>query len=161
MKSWQSGRNPRLAILEAAATSSTWNPKIYFIQMARHRKSSLYGRGIAGFDECIQKKIPHNLAVLSSSLMLWSDNVIWNSCIQLFCERLSSYKSVYCGWWWLTALWSKLRGFELDRRKQHKHMHSSLSFFIAENTVNPTATHKTERYYRVHFCVFEEQPFLN
>ena len=66
---------------EAAATSSTWHPKIYFIQMARHRKSSLYGRGIAGFDEFIHKKIPHNLAVLSSSSMLWSKNVIWNSCI--------------------------------------------------------------------------------
>ena len=51
--------------------------------MARHRKSSLYGRGIASFDEFIQKKNPHNLAVLSSSFMLWSDNVIWNSCIIL------------------------------------------------------------------------------
>ena len=38
--------------------------------MARHRKSSLYGRGIAGFHEFIQKKVPHNLAVLSSSFML-------------------------------------------------------------------------------------------
>ena len=48
--------NPRLAILETAAPSSTWYPKISYIQMARHRKSSLYGRGIAGFDKFIQKK---------------------------------------------------------------------------------------------------------
>ena len=65
-----------------AATSSTWYPKTSYIQKARHRKSSLYGQGMAGFDEFIQKKIPYNLAVLSSSFMLWSDNVIWNSCIQ-------------------------------------------------------------------------------
>ena len=54
--SWQVGRNPRLAILEAAAVSSTWYPKISFLQMARHRKSSLCGRDLAGFDEFIQKK---------------------------------------------------------------------------------------------------------
>ena len=34
---------------KAAATSSTWNPNISFIQMARHRRSSLYGRGIVNF----------------------------------------------------------------------------------------------------------------
>ena len=28
--------------------------------MARHRNSSLYGRGIAGFDEFIPEKVPHN-----------------------------------------------------------------------------------------------------
>ena len=36
-------------IHKAAATSSTWNPNIFFIQMARHRRSSLYGRGIVNF----------------------------------------------------------------------------------------------------------------
>ena len=41
--------------------------------MARRHKSLLYERGTAGFHEFIQKKIPHNLAVLSSSFMLWSD----------------------------------------------------------------------------------------
>ena len=79
--------NPRLAILEAAATSPTWYPKISFKQMARHRKSSLCGRCIACFDEFIQKKIPHNLAVLSSSFKLWSDNVNWNSCIMLISRK--------------------------------------------------------------------------
>ena len=43
------GRTPRLAILEAATTSSTWYPGISFIEMARHHKCSLYGRGIAWF----------------------------------------------------------------------------------------------------------------
>ena len=32
-------------IHKAAATSSTWNPNISFIQMVRHRRSSPYGRG--------------------------------------------------------------------------------------------------------------------
>ena len=50
--------NTRLTILEAAATSPTWYPKISFNQMVRHRKSSLYGRRIACFDEFIQKKNP-------------------------------------------------------------------------------------------------------
>ena len=45
-------------IPKAAVTSSTGYPKISFIQMARHRKSSLYGRGIAGFDEFIPEKSP-------------------------------------------------------------------------------------------------------
>ena len=87
----QMGRTPRLAILETAATSSTWYPGISFIQMARHHKSSLYGQGIAGFHEFIQKKIPHNLAVLSSSFMLWSDNVNWNSCILNLHSILANY----------------------------------------------------------------------
>ena len=34
-------------ILKAAATSSTWYPKISLIQMARHCRSSLYGWGMA------------------------------------------------------------------------------------------------------------------
>ena len=42
-------------ILEAAATSSTWYPNNSFIEMARHRRSSLNGRGIADFDEFIDK----------------------------------------------------------------------------------------------------------
>ena len=36
-------------LILAAATSSTWNPNISFIQMARHRRSSLHGRGIVNF----------------------------------------------------------------------------------------------------------------
>ena len=44
-------------IFKEAATSSFWYPNISFIQMARHRISSLEGRGIADFDELIHKKI--------------------------------------------------------------------------------------------------------
>jgi len=50
-------------ILKAAPTSSTRYPKISFIQITRHRRTSLYGRGTADFDECKQKK---------SYITLWS-----------------------------------------------------------------------------------------
>ena len=43
-------------IFKEAATSSIRYPNISFIQMARHRISSLAGQGIADFDEHIHKK---------------------------------------------------------------------------------------------------------
>jgi len=69
-------------IHQAAATSSTWNPNISFIQMARHRRSSLYGRGIVNFADSysLRSHIPLRSSLVG--LRLWSDNVNWNSCIQ-------------------------------------------------------------------------------
>ena len=72
-------------ILVAAATSSSWYPNISFIQMARHRRSSLNRRDIPDFDEFIHKKIIHSLEVLSCSFTLWPDNVNWNSCMFYAC----------------------------------------------------------------------------
>ena len=62
-------------------TSSTWNPNISFIQMARHRRSSLYGRGIVNFADnySLRSHIPLRSCLVG--LRLWSDNVNWNSCI--------------------------------------------------------------------------------
>ena len=61
-------------------TSSTWNPNISFIQMARHRRSSLYGRGIVNFADnySLRSHIPLRSCLVG--LRLWSDNVNWNSC---------------------------------------------------------------------------------
>ena len=68
-------------IHKAAATSSTWNPNISFIQMAHHRRSSLYGRGIVNFADnySLRSHIPLRSCLVG--LRLWSDNVNWNSCI--------------------------------------------------------------------------------
>ena len=49
---------PRLSILEADATPSTLYSKISSIQMAHHRNSSLYGRGIADLMNLFSKKNP-------------------------------------------------------------------------------------------------------
>ena len=70
-------------IHKAAATSSTWNPNISFIQMARHRRSSLYGRGIVNFADnySLRSHIPLRSCLVG--LRLWSDNVNWNSCMYL------------------------------------------------------------------------------
>ena len=82
------------------------------------------------------------------------------------CERLivlQKRKSVrdivrrYCGRWWLIAAWSKLKGFQRDSRKKHKHRYSCFPCLIAETPETPwtsTATHKTDHYYHVYFCVF-------
>ena len=61
-------------------TSSTWNPNISFIQMARHRRSSLYGRGIVNFADnySLRSHIPLRSCLVG--LRLWSDDVNWNSC---------------------------------------------------------------------------------
>ena len=64
-------------------TSSTWNPNISFIQMARHRRSSLYGRGIVNFADnySLRSHIPLRSCLVG--LRLWSDNVNWNNCINI------------------------------------------------------------------------------
>ena len=69
-------------IHKTAATSSTWNPNISFIQMARHRRSSLYGRGIVNFADnySLRSHIPLRSCLVG--LRLWSDNVNWNSCME-------------------------------------------------------------------------------
>ena len=49
--------------------------------MARHRRSSLYGRGIVNFPDSysLRSYIPLRSSLVG--LRLWSDNVNWNSCI--------------------------------------------------------------------------------
>ena len=49
--------------------------------MARHRRSSLYGRGIVNFADnySLRSHIPLRSCLVG--LRLWSDNVNWNSCI--------------------------------------------------------------------------------
>ena len=58
-------------MFKEAATSSIWYPNISFIQMARHRISSLDGRGIADFDELIHIKI---YKILRSGLIAFADS---------------------------------------------------------------------------------------
>ena len=58
--------------------------------------------------------------------------VLWKVVLQ---KRVSVRDNVerYCGWCWLTAAWSKRKGFRRDRRKQHKrHMYSCFPFLFAE-----------------------------
>jgi len=70
-------------IHKAAATSSTWNPNISFIQMARHRRSSQYGLGIVNFADSYSLRSHIPLGSSLVGLRLWSDNVKWNSCIRI------------------------------------------------------------------------------
>ena len=54
--------------------------------------------------------------------------VLWKVVLQ---KRVSVRDNVerYCGWCWLTAAWSKRKGFRRDRRKQHKrHTYSCFPF---------------------------------
>ena len=69
-------------IHKAAATSSTWNLNISFIQMARHRRSSLYGRGIVNFADSYSLRSHIPLRSCLVGLILWSANVNWDSCMQ-------------------------------------------------------------------------------
>ena len=71
-------------IHKAAATLSTWNPNISFIQMARHRKSSLYGRGIANFPDSYSLRSHIPLRSCLVGLRLRSGNVNWNSYICIY-----------------------------------------------------------------------------
>ena len=65
--------------MEAENTISIAN--ISFIQMACHRRSLLYGRGIVNFADnySLRSHIPLRSCLVG--LRLWSDNVNWNSCI--------------------------------------------------------------------------------
>ena len=49
--------------------------------MARHRRSSLYGRGIVNFADSYSLRSHIPLRSCLVGLRLWSDNVNWNSCI--------------------------------------------------------------------------------
>ena len=60
-------------IHKAAATSSTWNPNISFIQMARHERSSLYGRGIVNFADNYSLRSHIPLRSCHVGLRHWSD----------------------------------------------------------------------------------------
>lgn len=56
--------------------------------------------------------------------------VLWKVVLQ---KRVRDNVERYCRWCWLTAAWSKRKGFRRDRRKQHKrHMYSCFLFLFAE-----------------------------
>ena len=59
-------------IHQAAATSSTWNPSISFIQMADHRGSSLHGRSIVNFPDSYSLRSHILLRSCLVGLRLWS-----------------------------------------------------------------------------------------
>ena len=58
-------------IFKAAVTSFTSYPNISFIQVARHRRSSLNRPGIPDFDEFIHKKI--HITLRSCLIVLYFD----------------------------------------------------------------------------------------
>ena len=68
---WQCGRTPDHPL--RSCYLSTWCPKISFIQVARHRKSSLYGQGIAGFWWIYSEKNPSHITLRSFLLALCFD----------------------------------------------------------------------------------------
>ena len=76
-------------------TSSTWNPNISSIQMARHRRSSLYGQGIVNFADnySLRSHIPLRSCLVG--LRFWSDNVNWNSCIHIWFSIYLIYFPVF------------------------------------------------------------------
>ena len=98
----------------AAATSSTWNPNISFIQMARHRRSSLYGRGIVNFADnyLLRSHIPLRSCLVG--LRLWSDNVYWNSCITIP-VIINTYLSLSLIYWRHANHQSLVQGFDASQ----------------------------------------------
>ena len=58
-------------ILKGAATSTTLHPNISFIQMDRHRRSSVNGRSIVDFDEFIHRKL--HIILRSCLIVLYFD----------------------------------------------------------------------------------------
>ena len=79
--------------MEAENTISIAN--ISFIQMARHRRSSLYGRGIVNFADnySLRSHIPLRSCLVG--LRLWSDNVNWNSCMFINICTYTIYMYIY------------------------------------------------------------------
>ena len=76
-------------IHKAAATSPALNPNISLIQVARHRRFSLYGRGIVNVADSYSLRSHIPLRSCLVGLRHLSDNVNWNSCIMFYQDSSS------------------------------------------------------------------------
>ena len=72
--------------------------------------------------------------------MMWYTAFSWRVVLQKLISVRDNVER-HCGWWWLAAACSKHKGFQRDRRRQHKHIyrvhHASPSLLLEHSEPQP------------------------